>query len=251
MVVARDRVARVEVGLEADAVDRHPPRLEVADHGVDGLRLRVAPVVGVVVVVAELGAGVGGAGRAERRLDPVVAGALQVRVAARARAAVGERLVHDVPRVDLAAVVRRDLRHVVEHRLAERGARHVLHPARLLRVPREGVPADLLATARRPADDLVALGVVEAVLRRLRRVHLHLVLGRDHVELAVRDGRVRRVGQPAGREGGAEVAAGLGGRGLEGGAGRLGGAHTDAGGDEHGHEGGQGGRPPAVRAAQG
>ena len=62
LVVARHRALRVEVRLEADAVDRDAAGLEVPDHVVDGLGLGVGPVVGVVVVVAELGAGVGGAG---------------------------------------------------------------------------------------------------------------------------------------------------------------------------------------------
>src|SRR4029079_45286 len=87
-VVAVVRAAAVEVRLQADAVDRHAAGLEVLDHVVDALRLGPGPVVDVVVVVAELGGGVGGARGAEGALDPVVASALQVGVAP-AAAAVG------------------------------------------------------------------------------------------------------------------------------------------------------------------
>ncbi len=64
LVVAGERGA--QVGLEADAVDGDAARLEVADHVVDAGALGVDPV-GVVVVVAELGVGVGGVARRGRR----------------------------------------------------------------------------------------------------------------------------------------------------------------------------------------
>ncbi|GGK92026.1 hypothetical protein GCM10010094_61150 [Streptomyces flaveus] len=58
--------------LEAHAVDRDAACLEVPDHVVDGIALRV-DAVRVVVVVAELGRGIGGPGGAERLLDEAVA----------------------------------------------------------------------------------------------------------------------------------------------------------------------------------
>ena len=67
-------------------------------------------------------------GGPEGGLDPVVAGALQVGVAAATAAAVGERLVHHVPRVDLTLVVGRDLGDVVDGGVAQRGAGERLRP---------------------------------------------------------------------------------------------------------------------------
>src|SRR5581483_9053541 len=52
---------------------------------------------------------------------------------------------------------------------------------------------------------------VEVAAGRLGGVPLHLVLGRDHVELAVEDRGVGRVAELAGGHRGAEVAAGRGG----------------------------------------
>ncbi len=77
------------------------------------------------------------------------------------------------------------------------------------RVPGQGVTADLHAVAGGPVVDLVAGGEVELVLVRLGRVGLHLVLGRDHVELTRGDRGVRRVAQPARGDRGTEVAARL------------------------------------------
>ena len=142
-----------------DAVDRHAAGLEVLDHVVDALRLGVGPVLDVVVVVAELDRRVGGAGGAERHLDPVVAGALQVGLPA--AAVLVERLVHHVPGGQLALVVGHHPVDVVDHRLAQGAAAQALHPARLLRVPGQGVAADLHAALGRPVVDLVAGGEVE------------------------------------------------------------------------------------------
>ena len=64
--------------------------------------------------------------------------------------------------------------------------RQALHPARLLGVPGQGVAAHLHAALDRPVVDLVAGAEVELAPLRLGGVRLHLVLGRHHVELAVR-----------------------------------------------------------------
>ena len=67
------RPAGTEVGLEADAVDGYAACLEVAHHAVDALGLGGVPVLDVVVVVAELGGGVGRPSGAEGLLDEAVA----------------------------------------------------------------------------------------------------------------------------------------------------------------------------------
>ena len=64
-----------------------------------------------------------------------------------------------------------------------------------------------MPVALRVADDLVGGGVVERALGALGGVPLHLVLGRDHVELAVQDAGVRGVAELVRGDGGAEVAA--------------------------------------------
>ncbi|CAM5664965.1 hypothetical protein SGRIM128S_06062 [Streptomyces griseomycini] len=223
--------AAVEVRLEADAVDRHAALLEVPHHVVHGLGLGPGPVLDVVVVVAELGGRVGGARGAEGDLDPVVAGALQVGVAPGARTAVGEGLVDDVPLRDLALVVGHHAVDVVDHRLAQRAAAEVLHPAGLLGVPGQGVAAHLLAVLHRPVVDAVGGGEVELAPLRLGGVDLHLVLGRHRVELTGRDRRVRRVAQPVPGDGDAEVAAALRRRGAERALGGLSGRRRDQCGD--------------------
>ncbi len=236
------------MALEADAVDGDAAGLEVLDHGVDGVRLGADPVR-AVVVVAELRARVGGAGGAEGRLDPVVAGALQVGVATHALRPVGERLVDHVPGVDLAPVVRGDLRDVVEHRLAQRGPLHRLRPGRLLRVPQQRVPAHVHAVRHGVVEDLVAAGVAELALGRLGRVPLHLVLRRDRRELAVEDPGVDGVAQPRRGHGRPEVSALRLGRRAErrGGLGRRR-AQRDPGGDGEG-QGGEGRRCAAPSPA--
>ncbi|GAA3342804.1 hypothetical protein GCM10020358_39120 [Amorphoplanes nipponensis] len=112
--------------------------------------------------------GGGGGGRFgggwERRFDPVVAGALQVGVAAGAAAAVGEGFVDDVPGVDLAFVVGGDLGDVVEGGIAQGGAGQGLGPAGLLGVPEQGVAADLGAVGQALVEDAVAVGVGEPAL---------------------------------------------------------------------------------------
>src|SRR5690606_25250187 len=181
--VAVVRAAAVEVGLEADAVDGHAALLEVAHHVVHGLRLRPVPVLDVVVVVAELGRRVGGARGAERDLDPVVPGALQVGVAAGPRVAVLEGLVHDVPLHDLAPVVGHDAVDVIDHGLAQRAAAEVPHPVGLLGVPGQRVAAHLLAVLDGPVVDAVGGGEVELAAPGFGGVDLHLVLGGHGVEL--------------------------------------------------------------------
>ena len=202
------------MGLEADAVDRHATGPEVPDDVVDAGRLRVDPV-GVVVVVAELCAGIGRAGGAERRFDPVVAGALQVRVAPAAAAAVGERLVHHVPGVDLPTEVGGHLGDVVDGGVAQVTAGQALCPSGLLGVPQQGVSTYRHALGSGVADDAVTGAVVEPAPLRLGRVRLHLVLGDEAVELAVQHGHVRVVVELVGPDGGAEVAAFLRRRGTQ------------------------------------
>src|SRR6185295_7098542 len=156
---------------------------------------------------------------------------------------VAERLVHHVPGEDFAPVVGGDVGDVVEHRVAQRGAGEALHPARLLRVPGQRVAADAHVVRLGVADDLVGAAVGERVLGGLGRVPLHLVLGRDHVELAIEDRRVDRIAQLVRGDGGAEVATGGGRRGTERG-GRFGAARRDdhrAGRGEERGGGGEGG----------
>jgi hypothetical protein len=135
------------------------------------------------------------------------------------RAVVGHRLVDDVPLDDVARVAAHDRPDVVLHdrhqlvappagqrrrrladELAERvGQRRqgdrwqaqadlvqrtvVDEPERQRLPPDERVPAHRLAVALGEADELVAGGEVVLAAARLQRLHLHLVLGRERVEL--------------------------------------------------------------------
>ena len=228
--VARD-AAHDQVPLEPDAVDR-----DAAAPGSPGpsrRRRRSSRCVRrFVVVVAELGVGVGGTRGPERLLDVVVADdALEDRVAPVARP-VQERLVDDVPGGELAAVVAGDVGDMVPHHLQQLGARgDALHPAGQLAVPDERVPPHLHAPRPGVPDELVGGGVVERVAGRLGRLPLHLVLGRELVELAVERLDVRRFAHVALGGGGAEDAAGGGRRVLQGARG--------GGGGRAGHQQGQ------------
>ncbi len=157
------RAAGAEVALEADAVDGHAAGLEVLDHVVDALGLGVGPVLDVVVVVAELGRGVGVPGGAEGLLDEAVAQhVLEHGAAVPAAAVVGERLVDHVPGVDLALVVGHLLGDVVVHHAAQGvGVADGADPGGQLGVPDQGVAAHLLAVRGGVADDRVGGGEVE------------------------------------------------------------------------------------------
>ncbi len=202
------RAADAEVALEPDAVDRHAAGLEVLDHAVDALGLGVRPVLDVVVVVAELGRGVGRPGGAERFLDEAVAQHVLEHRAAVLGGAVGERLVDHVPGVDLALVVGHLGGDVVVHHAAQRGGvGDAADPRGQLGVPHQGVPAQPLPVGGRVADDPVGGAEVEIAAGRFDGVPLHFVLRGDHVEFPVQDRGVRRVAEPAGGHSGAEVPA--------------------------------------------
>src|SRR3954470_21890794 len=63
-------------------------------------------------------------------------------------------------------------------------------------MPRQRVPPNPLTVALGPLHHPVPGGEVELPPVRLRGIHLHLVLGRDHVELTSRDRRVPAITQP-------------------------------------------------------
>jgi hypothetical protein len=172
---------------------------------------------------------------AERGLDPVVAGALQVGVAATAAAAVREGLVDHVPGVDLALVVGGDLGDVIDRGVAQRAAGQPLRPGRLLLVPQQRMPADLGAHRLTLAEDPVAVGEGEPALRRFGGVPFHLVLRGHRVEFTVEDPGVRGVAELAGRDGRAEVTAGLRRRRAKGGSRVRGADDGNARRDDHAH----------------
>ena len=151
--------------------------------------------------------GIGGTGGTEGDLDPVVAGALQIGLAA--AAVLVECLVDHVPVGELALVVGHHAVDVIDHRLAQIATTEALHPARLLGVPGQGVAADLHTVLGGPVVDLVACAEAELPPLGLGGVGLHFVLGRHHVELRAAMRGVPRVAKPARRDRGAEVPAGL------------------------------------------
>ena len=162
-LVARRRVAD-EVALQSDAVDAHALRLQVAHQLL--CRARLGPcVLDVIVVVVELGGGVGGRGRAEGDGDEGGPDGVEPDVGA-VGAVVVERLVDDVPGVAAAFVVSDDVGDVVLERGDQGGVGPVARgePGWVLVVPVEVVAARDHAVVERGVDDGVAFGVVEDVL---------------------------------------------------------------------------------------
>src|SRR5690606_1288084 len=161
------------------------------------------------VVVAEPSVRIGGAGGAERLLDPAVA-ELDLQVGLAATAAPLDLLVHNVPLGDLSPPVPGYSRDVVEHRPAQVVADQALDPARLLCVPDQCVAPHAHAVTLRVADDLVAAAEVELSPGGLGGVPLHRVFGYDAGELTAQSGRVGGVTGQARDHGRPEVSAALG-----------------------------------------
>jgi len=82
-------------------------------------------------------------------------------------------------------------------------------------VPHQRVSFDLQAVLRGEAEDAVGAVEVEDASGRLRRVPLHLVFGRDEVQLGRSCPCVGRIGQVRGTDGGADQTAHLLGGGPE------------------------------------
>ena len=178
-----ERLAAVDVVLQADAVERHAARLEVARQ-----RLRRVEAgarrVGAELVQVELRGRVGSPCRRERLLDPVRAD--HPPPDAVAHRAVGlDRLVDDVPTRDLTLPVAHHRADVVLHHGQQRRARPApLHDPRgrpLVRAPDQVVAMDLLPVRPRPRDHGVRGGEVVAAARRLELEHLHRALGGEGV----------------------------------------------------------------------
>ena len=174
------------VALHAHGVDAQALDLERVDKLAHGLAL--AGLGHGVVVVVELGVGVGLMGKLERLLDVVGADDAQIGSLAQG-AVVLECLVHHVPAVDLSLVATHHgadvLVHAVEERLAGEGLALVVgeEPGGGLRVPHQGMAHDLEAVVVAPLHQAVGLG--EVVLAGLRCQHLllHTVLGHHRVEV--------------------------------------------------------------------
>ena len=219
----REAVLGAQVGLEAHAVDRHLLRLELLHQVVDGLALGPG-VLDVVVVVEQLGRGVGLVGPAEGVGD--VVGAVAPRLIEDRlprRAVLVEGLVHHVPGPDAALVAAGLcldvlLDGVLDLLVGQRGRRPAVggYPRRQLAVPDQGVAAHELAVRLRALDDLVGAGEVEDALLGLHDLPLHDVLRRDRVELAVHDLGVGGVlTEEAGVDGRPDAEAGAGGEGAQ------------------------------------
>jgi hypothetical protein len=141
-----------------------------------------------VVVVVELGAGIGLPGELERLGDVVVADAVAPRRLAQ-RAVLVDRLVDDVPTVDLAFVASDDCVDVVAHARHERLAiggravRSLKDPRRRLLMPDERMSDHLHLAIE--AELHVAVLCLEGVSirRRMHELKLEQVLRADLVEL--------------------------------------------------------------------
>lgn len=98
-------------------------------------------------------------------------------------------LVDDIPVVAFPLVTPHHRVDVVRHDLDQRRIVKVAvgHPAGQLRVPDEGVAAEVLLVLRRPVDVLVGGAKVELAAVRLGLVPFLGVLGRDGAELALDD----------------------------------------------------------------
>ena len=158
------RLVADEVRLQADAVDADALGLQAGD---ERLRRRalVAGELDVVVVVVELGRGVGGGGGAEGGGDVGGAGRVVPDVGA-VGAVVVEGFVDHVPRVALALVVADDVGDVVLQDAEEGGVVEVAgcEPGRVLVVPVQVVAARDHAGIEGGLDDGVAFGVIEHAL---------------------------------------------------------------------------------------
>ncbi len=124
---------------------------------------------------------------------------------------------------------------VVDHRGAQGAAAEAAPPAGLLGVPGQGVATDPHAVLGGPVVDRVTGPEVELAAVGFGRVGFHLVDGRHHVELTVRDGEEALVVEAVPAHRGAEVPPAALGGGFQRGPGRAGQVGASDGG--HGHRG--------------
>lgn len=196
----------VEMRLGADTVNGdalRDPLLDVVAHA--GGDLGSVGRVKAVVVDVQLGVGVSLAGSAEGNADKLLAeDAGEDRVTQTAVPL--EDLVDNVPGVDLALVTSSDVGNVVlNDRLELVLVVDVLDPLRQLRVPEEGVAADLDAVLLGKVDDLVGGAEVELALAGLSGIPLHRVLGGDLAEDGLDGVGVLGVGEEVGVGDGTKV----------------------------------------------
>jgi len=188
---------KIHMELEADAVERHSAGFEVLRHGVNGVRLHVHGFI-VVVVVEELGSGVGGVRPVERlfnvlRPHPREANAgLVIPDGVADDAGIVEGLVDHVPGIDFPCVVlhhRGDVALENGRKLGRSVISHG-HPRRDLIVPDQGVTADDHGVRLGVGDQSVGAGEVIDAERGMDDAKLHFVFG---LELAVLGTESRRV----------------------------------------------------------
>ena len=180
------------MALHAHTVDAQAFGLEVPDQPADGLALFLTGQR--VVVVVQLGIGVGLVGGAEGQFDELLAQKVEVGRLAE-RAVVLDGLVHHIPAVYLTLEVADDGLDVLDEPLPEyflggRTGRITVGkpPVGSLRVPDEAVPQHLQLVLLTVADELIGYAEVEDALGRSQRLRLHTVLGHGAVEVLVDDG---------------------------------------------------------------
>ena len=185
MLAARRRrwnAADLRMHLQPDAVYRHAARLEVADHHVDRVRLRVHPF-DVVVVVEEQHVGVGGARVSERQLDVVTPDAVVPeprRERCRRRRSASFTTSHAS---EFAAIVRHDVGDVIVEQRPRLGPPSSCPPSSQRGELTDARPACARAPSfrslpQRPRIESASL-VAEHAARRPQGLELHVVLGRQ------------------------------------------------------------------------
>src|SRR5438552_256325 len=195
-LLRRRRPVETVVVLQPDGRDRDSLVSEPPDQ-LDGA-LPLGRALELVVVVVQLRVGVGLVGKPERRGEVVLSQNREPGGASQ-RAVVVERLVHDVPALDPAAVAPHHGVDVVaqagEQRVPADGvAPGVLeHPARRLLVPDQVMPHDEHPVPLAERDVAVGGGEVVAPATGMHRAPLEHVLGRDRVELRLHDAGSHRI----------------------------------------------------------
>ena len=196
-----------EMRLQADAVDRFARAFERCDKIVERPHFRTLGL-DVVVVDVELGPRVSGPGRPQRDRD-IVRPHRVVPDRFAPVAVVGEGLVDDVPGVNCAFVPACLGGDMGDHEVLEfvRLKRAVDEPGRQLRMPDEGVAANLLAIGLGESDERVSRPPIERPAQRFDEAPFHLVLRRDAGQLRRRQAAIGPLVEIGGIEGGAEIAA--------------------------------------------
>ncbi|OPZ25044.1 MAG: hypothetical protein BWZ02_02625 [Lentisphaerae bacterium ADurb.BinA184] len=179
-----EAVLNAEVELEADAVQRHALAQQPRQQPMAGVGLG-AGQLHAVVIVEELRVGRRLMRPAEGPFEILRADALVPGTVLTPAAAVGKRLVDDIPGKELVTevpghgedVFLKDVQHLRPR------PRALLQPWRQLVVPDQGVPAQLHAVPPREVHQPARLTEIELPEPGLQIHELHAVLGDDAVEL--------------------------------------------------------------------